>query len=1020
MTNFHSTPEDHCEDEPHVGRQSASDERLRKIKANRQKSLANLPADFHEFGSYAVYDQTKTPYLVKPLLESKSGKLYRTGGKDFDKLSALSGVMLALEKYPEEIIHPSPDNPDKMINSTLVGPALHLLGSYRVACIDLDDPEKTYARELAKAPQDAARLAIARDRQIVVNDRVLKAFCEAGALIMKSQSGKGFHIFFRYGNPGDRAKPVNGRFTFCGDLISHRKFVFITGEQIAVEWPNEVEDGEDADADDAGGPVVRMFRSTDRLPNLSHMSSVLLMELMARGDFKPFKGIIGHNENGVRVEVPPSEDYGRKLNKTDAEVLAQLARERNETQNYEFLTTGALGTWSDKGVVRPKKATHATRWAIKALDAITGDPLQIERIVMASPALRLHPREGESREDKTQRLMLDFIAEGRARNDEFFADRQSKSLALAPGAKAMQETGLVVGHSPHVGSADVVDGEEPNDIAPLREAISFESVKRDIAAFRQEALRRKDIGERTYPDELSSIITKVALLESDRQLSAGQKDTLGSLLLDSGVHGFSDKGNGVGKKVLREMIAEACAIIMKARKQEKWQGSLMKGEYGAVLANEENAAIAVENMFGRMVKYDRFSDKIFFGGSPAVPEVPGIEVEGYGMAGGTPAIPAVPPVVVDKYGHRDLVRLVQRTAVATARKEQVREAVERLAWENQFDSLQDYLEGLKWDGVSRLDSWMHYLLGAADTPYVRQVSRWWPIGVVARALRPGCQMDNMLVLMSGQGFRKTTTIRLLSGGRNLEFDGDITSKDGKQAMRGVWMVEMSEMSALSRHDSKVHKAFQTKISDKYRKAYDVDDMEYLRQFVTVGTSNPEPFLRDPTGEERRYWIIEVGRVDPTKLARNVDQLWAEAIVAYRGGERWWPETTGGSEGPDDWFAAAQIAACSKWALVEPWEPILRTWLCNVKDDGSMTPRGAWEGTLPVTKVRGVEWILENVLGREKAQMTQNDATKVAAIMRKLGYEKKSVWLGGMTAQGYKWTGATTIGHWWVVEAVERE
>ena len=55
--------------------------------------------------------------------------------------------------------------------------------------------------------------------------------------------------------------------------------------------------------------------------------------------------------------------------------------------------------------------------------------------------------------------------------------------------------------------------------------------------------------------------------------------------------------------------------------------------------------------------------------------------------------------------------------------------------------------------------------------------------------------------------------------------------------------------------------------------------------------NPEGgYLRDPTGN-RRCWPIACGEVGPINLdaiEADRDQLWAEALVSYRAGERCYP------------------------------------------------------------------------------------------------------------------------------------
>jgi predicted P-loop ATPase len=47
------------------------------------------------------------------------------------------------------------------------------------------------------------------------------------------------------------------------------------------------------------------------------------------------------------------------------------------------------------------------------------------------------------------------------------------------------------------------------------------------------------------------------------------------------------------------------------------------------------------------------------------------------------------------------------------------------------------------------------------------------------------------------------------------------------------------------------------------------------------------YLKDETGA-RRFWPIKVTKVDVEGLKNARDQLFAEALAAYRAGEKWWP------------------------------------------------------------------------------------------------------------------------------------
>ena len=81
------------------------------------------------------------------------------------------------------------------------------------------------------------------------------------------------------------------------------------------------------------------------------------------------------------------------------------------------------------------------------------------------------------------------------------------------------------------------------------------------------------------------------------------------------------------------------------------------------------------------------------------------------------------------------------------------------------------------------------------------------------------------------------------------------------------------------------KSFITRRSDRFRLPYDRRTDIFPRQFVIAGSTNDEAYLTDPTGN-RRYWPVDVKHIDLAALLRDREQLWAEAVTAYRAGEPW--------------------------------------------------------------------------------------------------------------------------------------
>jgi predicted P-loop ATPase len=229
---------------------------------------------------------------------------------------------------------------------------------------------------------------------------------------------------------------------------------------------------------------------------------------------------------------------------------------------------------------------------------------------------------------------------------------------------------------------------------------------------------------------------------------------------------------------------------------------------------------------------------------------------------------------------------LQENEINVRSKTTVQDAMLSVASENPFNPLQDYLKGLEWDGVERIDAWLVVYLGAEDIPFVRVVGRKFLISAVARAMAPGCKVDTMLVLEGQQGIGKSQTLQALAEPWVLEELGDMKSKDSKQEIQGHWFVEVSELDAMKRNEVETVKAFTAKQVDTFRPSYGRYRKPHPRQFVLVGTTNSGSYLRDHTGN-RRFWPVLCEEADLGALRQDRDQLWAEALVAYRQDEVWW-------------------------------------------------------------------------------------------------------------------------------------
>jgi predicted P-loop ATPase len=224
----------------------------------------------------------------------------------------------------------------------------------------------------------------------------------------------------------------------------------------------------------------------------------------------------------------------------------------------------------------------------------------------------------------------------------------------------------------------------------------------------------------------------------------------------------------------------------------------------------------------------------------------------------------------------------------TFRKEDIIDVLHAITepQERRFHPLKQQIESVEWDGIERLDMWLIAHCGVDDSQYSRIVGRRTLISAIARLYRPGCQCDTMLILEGAQGARKSSLIKSLSFGSVNDSKIDIRSKDGPLSIRGVWFVELAELEAFRGIAAEAIRSFLTVAVDRYRLPYGKFNSAFPRSCVFVGTTNDRQYLTDGTGN-RRFWPVKTGMIDLAGVEENRGQLWAEALHAYRSGERWW-------------------------------------------------------------------------------------------------------------------------------------
>ena len=326
-------------------------------------------------------------------------------------------------------------------------------------------------------------------------------------------------------------------------------------------------------------------------------------------------------------------------------------------------------------------------------------------------------------------------------------------------------------------------------------------------------------------------------------------------------------------------------------------------------------------------------------------------------------------------------------------------AVAKVTDDRSYHPIREFIEELPdWDGVNRVDSLLVDYLGAVDTPYTRAVTRKTLCAAIKRVLNPGCKFDTILVLNGPQGIGKSTLIAKLAGewfsdSLNLS---DTKDKTAAEKLQGYWILEIGELAGLKKAEVETLRSFLSRQNDIYRASFGRRATPHLRQCVFFGTTNAESgYLRDTTGN-RRFWPVKTpggGTKHSWELTQyDIEQIWAEALVYVKGGEKLYLDAT-----IDDIAKSEQRAAMES----DEREGLVREYLDTLLPDnwnnmelferrnylnGSEFGESLHTGTVKRTRVSNMEIWCE-CFGKERANIRKTDSTELTGILKRLGWKR---------------------------------
>lgn len=309
----------------------------------------------------------------------------------------------------------------------------------------------------------------------------------------------------------------------------------------------------------------------------------------------------------------------------------------------------------------------------------------------------------------------------------------------------------------------------------------------------------------------------------------------------------------------------------------------------------------------------------------------------------------------------------------------VERAINYVADQNRFDSARDWLNGLQWDGVPRVERFFVDCWGAADTPYSRAVARYTWTALAGRVMHPGCKADMVPVLVGGQGVRKTSGVMAMcpTDDAFVELDFSIGDKELAYKIRGKLIAELGEMRGVSGREAEANKQWISRPFEEWREVFMKRPTRFYRRLLVIGTGNREGILEDETGN-RRWLPMAVSQVDDARILRERDQLWAEGRALFCANGH-----------TPEWEAAQTLAGAehADFKVEDVWEDVIAAWL---ETDAMDQTDGVRRGDQPFRTVD----VLVGALGCRPDAVKRADQLRAAKALSNLGFSAKAMRIDG--------------------------
>lgn len=312
-------------------------------------------------------------------------------------------------------------------------------------------------------------------------------------------------------------------------------------------------------------------------------------------------------------------------------------------------------------------------------------------------------------------------------------------------------------------------------------------------------------------------------------------------------------------------------------------------------------------------------------------------------------------------------------------KDLMRDALVKIAADQRFDSAVKWLRDVvpPWDGESRIVRFWPTYMNTEDSPYTRALGLYTWTAQAARVLDPGCKVDMVPVLVSPEGYMKSTALMSMAPAVDFFTSFRVEDKDNElsRLMRGCLVGELEELRGIGVRDGEWIKAWITKRFEKWTQKYQERTTTMPRRLVFYGTTNDDDFLSAHMGERRWLPVHILRKINHRLVERDMLQLWAEARAIYDIDGIMWEEVERLARDERDAFKSE-----------DEWEAKVAAWLDDNQDiEDGRTPREAG--------VRG-DQVLVECIGLDGRTLKKADQQRIGKVLTGLGMKRTQVKLSG--------------------------